>query len=92
MEQFVKYLDGTVWLETASGSETELSQDKTQADIAYRDKLVQPVLSEFTSLQQMLFDSCRNARRSKLELFGDSEYAARVELIKKCWDAVEEVI
>ncbi|TFY58196.1 hypothetical protein EVJ58_g6569 [Rhodofomes roseus] len=92
MEQFVEHLDGTVWLETASG-ETELSLDETQANMAYRDKLVQPVLSEFASLQQMLFDSCRNAEDLKLKPFGDSEYyAARVELIKKCWDAVEEVM
>jgi len=86
IEEFVEHLDGTVWLEMASG-DTERTPEKAKIEREYRDSLVKPVLDEITTLQELLFDACRNAEDATLEPF--EGYKARVEHVKQCWNDAE---
>ncbi|KAH9930893.1 uncharacterized protein B0H18DRAFT_1116600 [Fomitopsis serialis] len=86
IEEFVEHLDGTVWLEMAS-EDTDQTPEKTIIEQEFRDRLVKPVLDEIKTLQELLFDACRNAEDVTLEPF--EGYQARVEHVKQSWTDAE---
>lgn len=87
VEEFVEHLGGTVWLEKASEDSTDLSSEKIRSEQEYRNCLVKYVLVQIKTLQELLFNACRNAEDATLEPF--EEYQARVEHIKQRWNDAE---